>query len=390
MKANEMLAKQTEEVDEILGRIRFNAETGQFGEKSRLASSKSFDAPSLYNDLHRLNEIHKEHRGRNAYWSKSSGYGKSYSGQLVDIHHAMQSLSASKQQLDSANRGDVKKSKVRTDFHNMAKSMDKGTAGDYWSTPHELFARAFESYVFDKMKQDSKHNDFLAHEKHNNHAVYKIFGVKPYPEGEEKQQIDQAFDELFEQLRKHEQNPAPEKMRYSSGPSIGELLAMWTVEQYALLRPTEAQAKAGNYRKSHIRFQGLSITIETPKGQARKTGWPKMPCDYGYIRGTVGNDGDHVDVFVGPNRSSGLVVVIDQINADRKFDEHKVLLGFNNQTEAIACYRKAYTPGWYVGPATTMTISQFKCWLAKGSQKRQVSKQVSKYSLYTSLNEVLA
>jgi len=144
--------------------------------------------------------------------------------------------------------------------------------------------------------------------------------------------------------------------------------------------PSEAQREAGNYPKKHIRLHGLDISIETAKGERRRPEWPPMPCDYGYIRETVGKDKDHVDVFVGPNRKSELVVVVDQVNQDGKFDEHKVLLGFSNKESAIKQYKLAYTSGWKVGPVTVMTIAQFKAWLKVGSQNRPVEKQVSRYS----------
>ena len=105
-----------------------------------------------------------------------------------------------------------------------------------------------------------------------------------------------------------------------------------------------------------------------------------MAADYGYFKGTLGRDGDHIDVFVGPNRNSQMVFVIDQVAETGKFDEHKCLLGFYTESEAIATYRKCYTDGWKVGPVTAMTISQFKNWLAAGKHSKPIEKQVSRYS----------
>lgn len=144
--------------------------------------------------------------------------------------------------------------------------------------------------------------------------------------------------------------------------------------------PTPAQAEAGNYRKHHVRIQGMDVTIETPKGRSRKPGWPKMACHYGYIKRTLGADGDHVDVMIGPHVDSELVVVVDQVSQAGRFDEHKCLIGFRDTQTAIDTYRKCYSRGWRVGPVTTMTIGQFKSWLADGDQTKMVSKQVSKYA----------
>jgi hypothetical protein len=144
--------------------------------------------------------------------------------------------------------------------------------------------------------------------------------------------------------------------------------------------PTPAQAQAGNYKMRKIRFHGLAISIETLKGQRRNPAWPPMPCHYGYIRGTRGRDGDHVDVMLGPSPKSELVVVIDQVTEHGKFDEHKCLIGFDTTREAVDTYRKCYASGWKVGPVTPMTIHQFKRWLKGGNQMQRIEPQVSMYA----------
>lgn len=149
-------------------------------------------------------------------------------------------------------------------------------------------------------------------------------------------------------------------------------------ERYAML--SDAQIEAGNYKKKHLNLHGLRISIETKKGERRRPEWPPMPCDYGDIKGTEGNDGDPVDVFVGPNLNSEFVCVVDQVKEDGTFDEAKVLFGFDNEADAVACYKKAYTKDWKVGPVTCMTVQQFKAWLKDGNQRKQVHKQVSKYA----------
>jgi hypothetical protein len=153
------------------------------------------------------------------------------------------------------------------------------------------------------------------------------------------------------------------------------------VERYGC-QPTDAQRKAGNYKMEHIRVHGLPISIETKKGDKRRPQWPSLAADYGYIKRTLGKDGDHIDVFVGPDKSSEMVFVIDQVGLNGKFDEHKVLLGFANQADAIATYRKCYHNGWKVGPVTAMTIAQFKNWITSGKHSRPIGKQVSRYSMF--------
>ena len=79
--------------------------------------------------------------------------------------------------------------------------------------------------------------------------------------------------------------------------------------------PTDAQKEAGNYRKGHVRIDGYDITIENPKGSERSgtdakgNRWTsKMNNTYGYIRGTEGVDGDHIDVFLSDDPTTGDVL----------------------------------------------------------------------------------
>ena len=164
--------------------------------------------------------------------------------------------------------------------------------------------------------------------------------------------------------------------KIKSGSDIYQFLI--APERYS--HPSKAQAEAGNYRMKHVRIAGLDISIETPKGKRRRPEWPPMAADYGYIKGTTGKDGDHLDVFVGPKPNSEVVYVIDQSNKDGGFDEHKIMLGFIGMKNAVDCYKRCYTPGWKVGPVTAMTIGQFKNWIRDGKHKKPIEMQVSKYS----------
>ena len=136
--------------------------------------------------------------------------------------------------------------------------------------------------------------------------------------------------------------------------------------------PTEAQIKAGNYKKGHVKVKGLDLTIENPKGSER-TGiddgreWNvTMHHDYGYIKKSEGADGDHVDIYLGENPESDQVFVVHQIDpTTRKFDEEKVMLGFDTQEEAEAAYRAQYDQGMKdkpnrIGSITPMTMEEFK------------------------------
>lgn len=144
--------------------------------------------------------------------------------------------------------------------------------------------------------------------------------------------------------------------------------------------PTEAQKEAGNYKKGHVQIGTFNITIEQPKGSVRsgvdKGGkkWEiEMQNTYGYIRGTEGVDGDHIDVFLS-NDIDGWngrqVYVIDQRNEDGTFDEHKVMLGFNDINEAETAYLSNYEEGWQgLGAITGVAIEDFEKWIASSHRK---------------------
>ncbi|TLP68252.1 hypothetical protein FEA48_30840 [Pseudomonas nitroreducens] len=138
--------------------------------------------------------------------------------------------------------------------------------------------------------------------------------------------------------------------------------------------PTQAQIEAGNYRKGHVRFQGLDISIENPRGSERSGTRPdgsewrhNMSDHYGYIRRTEGADGEQVDVYLGPDENSQRAFVVDQVNQqDGSFDEHKVMLGYPDRVAAIKAYRSNFDAGWKVGPVTEMPMARFKEWLKDG------------------------
>ncbi len=153
-----------------------------------------------------------------------------------------------------------------------------------------------------------------------------------------------------------------------------------TSPQNDLPQPTDAQKEAGNYRKGHIKVQGLDITVENPAGSKRSGTDPdgkpwehEMQQHYGYIKRTEGADGEQVDVFVGQQPFSKKVFVVDQVNKDGSFDEHKIMVGFRNQDEAVAAYKSNYDEGWKVGPVTEMTTDSFKAWLKDSDNTVPVS-----------------
>lgn len=145
--------------------------------------------------------------------------------------------------------------------------------------------------------------------------------------------------------------------------------------------PTLAQLAAGNYKKGVVMVKGLSIAIENPAYTYRK-GMDKtgqqwmclMQAHYGYIQGHKGNDGDDMDVFIGVAPENDTVYIVNQKTADGYFDEHKIMLGFLSQQQAVDTYQHCFERGWTgLMSVVPCTMTQFKWWLANGNKSRPVT-----------------
>lgn len=149
--------------------------------------------------------------------------------------------------------------------------------------------------------------------------------------------------------------------------------------------PAEAQKEAGNYKKGHIKVDGFNVTIEQPKGSIRRgkdangKEWEsEMHNTYGYIRGTESFDGDHIDIFLSDNPTEGNVFVVDQVNKDGSFDEHKVMYGFSDMESARKAYLSNYEEGWQgLGNITEVSKEEFKKWIDSSKRK---TKPFAEYS----------
>lgn len=161
--------------------------------------------------------------------------------------------------------------------------------------------------------------------------------------------------------------------------------------------PTERQKEAGNYKKGHVQVGTFNITIENPKGSVRSgidtegNKWKTiMQNTYGYIRGTEGVDGDHIDVFLSDDIdgwNGRRVFVVDQYNEDGSFDEHKVMLGFNETDDAEAAYFANYDSDWANNHKTVVTavnLEDFEKWIDSSHRK---TKAFAEYKSVKSVEE---
>ena len=154
-----------------------------------------------------------------------------------------------------------------------------------------------------------------------------------------------------------------------------------------LVEPSLPQKEAGNYKLGHAKLGGLDFSIENPAGSERKgvdgdgKEWSvKMPAHYGYIRGTKGADGDHLDAYIKPGTSeldpNAPVFAVNQIDKDTgRFDEIKVIFGAATLREALEIYEAGFSDGKgrdRIGSVAEFSLSNFKGYLDDGGGKRAV------------------
>lgn len=151
---------------------------------------------------------------------------------------------------------------------------------------------------------------------------------------------------------------------------------------------TPAQGEANNRKLGHVKWNGLDISIETEAGGIRKGQNPKtketwetrMGAAYGYIKGTVGADNMHVDVFMGDDPKSKQVFVVNEVDGETgKFRQHKVMAGFSSEDAARAAYLGTSSKSEKtLGSVVPMPVAEFKKWIKSGNTKAEVKAPAAK------------
>lgn len=151
------------------------------------------------------------------------------------------------------------------------------------------------------------------------------------------------------------------------------------------------------------RFAGFLVSIEHDVGAARHwhnshdgtSGTTVFRFPYGYIRGTEGTDGDHLDVFLGPLEHARMVYVINQVKAPEftSFDEQKVMLGFASAAEAKQAYLAHYDNPRFFGSMFAVPTAVFRAkWKAgmfdRGRKRIAKALEQQRYSAVTGAQPV--
>lgn len=261
--------EQLAEIDQQFERIR----KGDLGEK-QLAPSKGVSLFMLNDPMMKIMEIYKAVRGR-------QGYGMSQgrmSGAIYDLQRAIDVKEQSERVLAEAKEQRVKEKTVRTEFYSEAWKLDQGRTGDYWNTNHEMTARAFESFIYDRLKDVEARNDFLSYEKHNNLPQYRLFNVKPYPEGQERLDMNAAFEELFATFQTRETDQGVELFQRDMSEPVatltGDELGAWE-DIRQLGKKAEAWYRSNLVGREPVANVETGWKIQFDATGARKTGGRK-------------------------------------------------------------------------------------------------------------------
>lgn len=236
------------------------------------SSRFSLGTARLSNDtLDALSNLYKTVRGR-------SGMNAERTGVVDGIRGDMRRYAERVKMLDDARNANEKTKSVPTSYAMDAKRIDQGSATDYWTTPHEMVARAFSAYVEDKLPGKS---DFLSYGSDNAMPEYRMFNVRPFPEGPERQAINRAFDEFVGAMQTRETEKGIELFseldRDPQGTKFDEMLFAGILYGAGLDSVLNMISKhsASPFNRELARMfleQNLKTTIQTTDGHAEAAG----------------------------------------------------------------------------------------------------------------------
>jgi hypothetical protein len=146
-----------------------------------------------------------------------------------------------------------------------------------------------------------------------------------------------------------------------------------------IMRNEDAQPPVHRSRDSLpiSQWMGLDVAIESMQGTIRRgENWSSVqPADYGYIRRMPSAEGETewMDCYLSSVRSQGDAYVVDGYTPEGRFDEHKVMLGYKTQADALRDYHTAYGDGRRAGGITPMSILALRGWMKSGDVTRPLA-----------------
>lgn len=129
-------------------------------------------------------------------------------------------------------------------------------------------------------------------------------------------------------------------------------------------------AKAQRLLHGKMQAVGMDVSVENRRGSIREwinkdtgeSGATRMEHPYGYFKGTLGVDGDHLDCFVGPWLEAPDVHVITTMKGPDfvDVDEQKCMVGFPDARTAKRVLIKHYDDPRYFGSMESWPVEEFK------------------------------
>jgi hypothetical protein len=188
------------------------------------------------------------------------------------------------------------------------------------------------------------------------------------------------------------ENPAGSWRWKMDTDALEELVkqARTTKDEEQLVAAQEALRDSKRIPEAFIKLETANKALHKSrpglaKGIAKildKAWFARLAADYGYIKGYIGKDKDHLDVYVDLPRladdSKNPVWVMDQKNPAGAFDEHKVFMGFENVERIEVDYVKSFDDKDFarsiMGPLRKFNDADaFKRWLATGDLTKPVA-----------------
>ena len=185
------------------------------------------------------------------------------------------------------------------------------------------------------------------------------------------------------------QEPQDERVRITKGlKKHAAVASAWlrTHTNPAIQELSQALVKHAYTLEGKLDFQGLPIALEHTAGSIRrgvdKDGHPWKTIfryAYGYIEGTKGADGEGLDVFLGPNVNADMAFVVHQKKPESgKYDEDKVMLGFDEEDEAKQAYLDHYDNPKFFDSIHPITMDKLRDLVAKKKTLIKVSALLQK------------
>lgn len=235
-----------------------------------IPTSKASIAARWSNEsLERLSAIYKEVRGRSGFDSSNRN------GIFDDLRGYMTRYAQRLKMLADAQSSTEKTKMVPTDFARDAKELDQGRGTDYWTTPHEMAARAFQGYMEDKIAERGDVSRFLNYGPENV-GILTPWGVKrPFPAGDERKAINAAFDKFLSQIQTREDDAGNVAM-FSRGPFYSSLRQSIEKINAKALPPglwkdgIRGLLNKGAVKADEVEWSGLNEWLDLQSGKVTK------------------------------------------------------------------------------------------------------------------------